>query len=150
MREAEQIADQLWRSLQGPAWHGPALLELLGDVNAAEAASHPVAASHSIWELVGHVTAWSRFVEHRLRGEEYEVSEAANFPAPAEVSEGAWEASRGRLVAATEALRKEILQLDEVQLGERVKPRKWARFRNTFCCTGSCSTICTMPARSLY
>jgi uncharacterized damage-inducible protein DinB len=60
-------------------------------------------------------------VERRLRGEEYNVSEAENFPAPAELSEVAWEASRGRLVAATEALRKEILQLDEVQLGERVK-----------------------------
>ena len=121
MRESERIADQLWRCLQGPAWHGPALMKLLEDVTADEAAARPVAAGHSIWELVGHVTAWSRFVEHQLRGEKYEISEAANFPSPAEVSEAAWEASRGRLVAATEALRKEILPLDEIQLVERVK-----------------------------
>jgi uncharacterized damage-inducible protein DinB len=121
MSEPERIADQLRRSLQGKAWHGPALMELLGDVNAEEAAARPVAAGHSIWELVEHVTAWSRFVERRLRGEEYNVSEAENFPAPAELSEVAWEASRGRLVAATEALRKEILLLDEARLGERVK-----------------------------
>jgi hypothetical protein len=50
-------------------------MELLRDVEAEEAAARPVTAAHSIWELVGHSTAWSRFVERRLLGEEYKVSE---------------------------------------------------------------------------
>jgi uncharacterized damage-inducible protein DinB len=120
MREAERIADQLWCSLQGEAWHGPALMELLHDVEAEEAAARPVAAAHSIWELVGHGTAWSRFVERRLQGEDYKVNEAENFPVVADRSETAWEESRRRLVAVTEAVRERILRLDEAQFGDIV------------------------------
>jgi uncharacterized damage-inducible protein DinB len=124
MREVERIADQLWRSLQGEAWHGPALMELLRDVKAAEAIEHPVSGAHSIWELVGHATAWSRFVERRLQRDEYVVSDAENFPAVADVSEGAWEESVRRLVAVTEELRDRILVLDEDQLEQTVVGKK--------------------------
>lgn len=120
MRETERIADQLWRSVHGAAWHGPALMELLRDVEAGEAAARPVAAAHSIWELVSHATAWSRFVERRLQGGDYKVSEAENFPAVADVSEAAWEECRRRLVAVNEAVRERILGLDESQLGDIV------------------------------
>jgi uncharacterized damage-inducible protein DinB len=126
MREAERIADQLRRSLQGEAWHGPALLELLRDVKAEEAAARPVAGAHSIWDLVDHATAWSLFVERRLRGEEYDVSDAENFPAGAEVSEACWEESRGRLIAATEAVRERVMRLDEAQLAHTVAGKKFS------------------------
>lgn len=124
MREAERIADQLWRSLQGEAWHGPALMELLRDVKAAEAAARPVSATHSIWELVGHATAWTRFVERRLLGEEYDVSDAENFPAVADGSEAAWEESLRRLVAVTETVREAVLRLDESHLEHTVAGKK--------------------------
>ncbi|MGA2262460.1 MAG: hypothetical protein ABSH28_13620 [Acidobacteriota bacterium] len=38
MTEVERIADQLQRSMEGNAWHGPALLEVLEGVTAEEAA----------------------------------------------------------------------------------------------------------------
>jgi hypothetical protein len=41
--ESTSIADQLRRAFDGGAWHGPALLELLKDVNAATAAAKPLA-----------------------------------------------------------------------------------------------------------
>jgi uncharacterized damage-inducible protein DinB len=126
MRETERIAGQLERSLQGEAWHGPALMELLRDVTAAEAAARPIASAHSIWELVDHVTAWLRFTERRLEGAEYEVSDAENFPVVANGSEAAWEASRGRLVGATEALRDKVLRLDETQLEDAVAGKKFS------------------------
>jgi uncharacterized damage-inducible protein DinB len=95
-------------------------MELLRDVEAEEAAARPVTAAHSIWELVGHATAWSRFVERRLLGEGYKVSEAENFPAVVDRSETAWEESRRGLVAVTETVRDRILHLDEAQLSDIV------------------------------
>jgi hypothetical protein len=50
--ESALIADQLRRAFKGDAWHGPALLELLDDVDAATAAAKPLPDVHSIWELV--------------------------------------------------------------------------------------------------
>jgi hypothetical protein len=37
MNEVERIADQLRRAVEGKAWHGPALLELLEGMSAEEA-----------------------------------------------------------------------------------------------------------------
>ena len=56
--EGARIADQLRRAFYGSAWHGPAVLELLKDVDAATAAAKPLAEVHSIWELVLHIAVW--------------------------------------------------------------------------------------------
>ena len=46
--------------LMETAWHGPSLLELLEDVDAATAAAKPIPNVHSIWELLLHVAVWDR------------------------------------------------------------------------------------------
>ena len=51
-----RLADQLERSFRGGAWHGPALMEVLAGVDAAVARWHPEPASHSIADIVGHLT----------------------------------------------------------------------------------------------
>ena len=53
--EPALIADQLRRAFEGDAWHGPALLELLQDVDSTTAAAKPLRNVHSIWELVLHI-----------------------------------------------------------------------------------------------
>ncbi len=58
MTEVERILDQFRRAFEGNAWHGPALLELLGGVSSADAAARPIPSAHSIWELVLHIAAW--------------------------------------------------------------------------------------------
>ena len=55
---AARLADQLRRAFDGSAWHGPALIELLQDVDAATAAAKPLPEVHSIWELVLHIAVW--------------------------------------------------------------------------------------------
>jgi hypothetical protein len=37
INEVERIADQLRRAVEGEAWHGPALLELIEGMSAEEA-----------------------------------------------------------------------------------------------------------------
>src|SRR5262249_38103582 len=68
MTEVERILDQLRRSHQGEAWHGPSLRELLEGVTAAQAA-RKTSEAHSIWEIVFHITAWERVGVARLKGE---------------------------------------------------------------------------------
>lgn len=62
------LRDELRRSLHGPAWHGPAILETLHDVSPREAQTRPVAGAHSIAELAYHALAWVEEVTRRLGG----------------------------------------------------------------------------------
>src|SRR5271154_6855463 len=78
--EAARIADQLRRAFDGDAWHGPALLELLKDIDAPTAAAKPLPNVHSIWELVLHIAVWDRVACRRLSGEKYQPTGDANFP----------------------------------------------------------------------
>ena len=68
MREVERLQRELQATLDGDPWYGPALWTLLDGVDAAAAAAHPVKGSHSIWELVAHMTAWTNETGRRIQG----------------------------------------------------------------------------------
>ncbi len=111
MREIAGIIDQLHRSLEGDAWHGPSIREILQDLTATQAAAHPVSGGHSIWELVHHVTAWVRAVRSRVLGNVCELEGEADWPPVRDTSEPAWMAafeelrrSQSELVATLETL----------------------------------------------
>jgi uncharacterized damage-inducible protein DinB len=89
--ENKRIQDQLERAFAGQAWHGPSVLELIADVDAASAAAHPITGAHSIWELVLHIAAWDRAVTLRLGGDRGAVSEEENFPIIEDTSEASWQ-----------------------------------------------------------
>src|SRR5689334_8051195 len=91
MTELERIADQLHRAYAGPAWHGPAVLEVLEGVNAAVAAKRPIPNAHTIWELVHHIGAWADIPRRRILGEQFEITGEINFPPVAETTEDAWQ-----------------------------------------------------------
>ena len=88
--EAGRIADQLRRAFYGSAWHGPALVELLHDVDATTAAAKPLPGVHSIWELVLHVSAWDGAGLERLAGRKCQLKGAKNFPPVPQATEMAW------------------------------------------------------------
>jgi uncharacterized damage-inducible protein DinB len=92
MSESARIADQLRHAFNGDAWHGPALLELLADIEAATAAAHPFPDTHSIWELVLHIAAWDEAVERRIAaGKAVTLKDAQNFPPVKIKTKAAWE-----------------------------------------------------------
>jgi DinB superfamily len=66
--ECSRIADQLTSTLNGEAWYGDSLREILKDVTAAQALAHPIPSAHSIWELVLHVEAWCKLADGAMRG----------------------------------------------------------------------------------
>ena len=115
MREADRIADQLRRALEGDAWHGPSLAELLMDLRADHAGARPIADAHSIWGLTRHLTSWTAMARRRLKaGAHIEMPEEENFPAPSED----WAADRAALFAETRALADDAAQLTEAELNK--------------------------------
>jgi uncharacterized damage-inducible protein DinB len=80
--ESARIAEQLRRMYYGPAWHGPALKEILAGVDEQRAQVRALAGTHTIWELVLHVAAWMRIGRERLSATSLRhPSEEENWPA---------------------------------------------------------------------
>ena len=120
MTEIERVVDQLNRAFAGEAWHGPAVFEVLEGITAQQAAAHPLAGGHSIWELALHITAWTRAGSRRLHGDRAQLTDAENFPAVTDSGEQAWEETRGSIKQAHEELRSAILLLDDSRLDQPI------------------------------
>jgi uncharacterized damage-inducible protein DinB len=123
--EAALIADQLRRAFDGSAWHGPALLELLEDVDAATAAARPLPNVHSIWELVLHIAAWDGAALHRLDGQKSQPGGSDNFPAVPRVSDAAWRKAIAATRRTHNALVKKVSVLPDERLRDRVPGKRY-------------------------
>jgi uncharacterized damage-inducible protein DinB len=126
MSDAARIAEQLRNAFEGNAWHGPALLELLVDVDPATAASHPLPETHSIWELVLHVAAWDDAVNRRIvERKALQLKAAQNFPPVKDKSSAAWKKAIAELKKTHAALVKTAAGLSDKRLSERVPGKKY-------------------------
>ncbi len=80
--EIQHILSLLKSTFEKNAWYGPSVKEVLNDIT-PEQATHQINNTHSIIELVAHMTAWRIFVVKKLEGDtEYKVSDEVNFPKP--------------------------------------------------------------------
>ena len=126
MSESARIAGQLRHAFDGDAWHGPALLELLADVDAATAASHPLPDVHSIWELVLHIAAWDQAVNRRMvAGKAIALNDAQNFPPVKIKTRAAWKKAIAHLSKTHNALIKTVAALPDSRLQERVPGKNY-------------------------
>lgn len=117
MQTAHELADLLERSFHGGAWHGPAVAETLEGVDAAAAARRPIAAAHSIWEIVHHLTTWHEVPRRRLDGERDEMPpERDNWPAVPEPSEENWQQALKALRSAHQRLHTRLARLSDEEL----------------------------------
>jgi uncharacterized damage-inducible protein DinB len=124
--ESALIAEQLRCAFNGVAWHGPAVLELLEDVDAATAAAKPLPGVHSIWELVLHVAVWDGAALRRLDGEKFQPEGTANFPlVPKLATEAAWRKAVAHSKRTHNMLVKTVAALPESRLRERVPGKKY-------------------------
>jgi uncharacterized damage-inducible protein DinB len=128
MSETKRIADQLRRAFHGEAWHGPAVLELLKDVTAKQAAARPLAAAHSIWELALHIGAWEHVAQRWLAGEIAELPHLAgddDWPPVRDTSAAAWKQTVESLAAEHDRLVQFAGLLDDLRLREKVAGREY-------------------------
>jgi uncharacterized damage-inducible protein DinB len=78
--ETEKIISLLKRTFDRGAWHGPSVKESLKDVDAAHAMKR-LANTHSVIELVAHMTSWRKYVINRIQGNNsFTVTDEMNFP----------------------------------------------------------------------
>ncbi len=68
-------------------------MELLQGIDAKAAAARPLAAAHSIWELVLHIAAWEKVAIRRIHGEALTLTGEQNFVHVSEASEETWQAA---------------------------------------------------------
>lgn len=127
MSEVKHIRVQLRHIYRGPAWHGPAIRELLEGVNAETAAARPIAGAHSIWELVLHMAYWRRAATAALGGAtiDPEPPMHENFPPVDDTSEEAWEQAQAVLEESQKQLVAALKTFDGARLDEHVGNREY-------------------------
>jgi uncharacterized damage-inducible protein DinB len=123
--ECAGIADQLQRAFYGNAWHGPAVMELLEDVDAAAASAKPLPNVHSIWELLLHVAVWDAAALTRLAGSKCQPSGDANFPSVWKPTDGAWRKAISDAKRTHDRLVKTVSGLSDQRLRQRVPGKRY-------------------------
>lgn len=123
MKETQRIADQVRRSLEGPAWHGPALLEVLEGVTPKQASTRPLSHGKTIWELVLHAIVWQDAVRAHLAGRwpKIALSGPRDWPPMPSPTAAAWRATLARLRRTNRALAAAALAFPAAQLERPLK-----------------------------
>ncbi len=128
MTEIERLQDQLRRGYEGEAWHGPALRELLADVDAETAAARPIADAHTIWELVLHITAWQDAARRRLEGEPARLSDEEDWPPVLDVGDEAWSDTLAAMEVTHRRLTEAVGGLAESDLNDQVNEQEYSAY----------------------
>ncbi len=103
--EIVRIKDQMHKTFYSDAWHGGSVMEFLSEIGAEEAASRPLKARHSIWELVPHMETWKRVARKAVEGEKMgRISPEEDWPPIEDVSEESWAQTVESLKEEHEAL----------------------------------------------
>ena len=127
MAEIERLYDQLRRSYEGEAWHGPSIREALAGVSAEQASRRSIAGAHSVWELVHHIAAWQGIAIRRLRGEACaHVPPEQDWPPVEETSPEAWAKALEHLERTERELEKRVRALPEERLTGLVTGHKYS------------------------
>jgi hypothetical protein len=120
--EIARLEDQLRLALEGKAWHGPSVLEVLAGVSAEQASSHPIPGAHSIWELVLHIGSDYALVLRRLAGDGRQVKPEEDWtPCPPPTAEN-WQQAVESLYQLNQQLREAVHAFPVEQLDEQLCP----------------------------
>ena len=99
---------------------------LVPEPDARTAAAHPLAEGHSLWEILNHVTAWTRAVQRRLNGEAVELTGADDWPPVSDASDAAWQAAVESFRAAQQDLLAKLKSMSNDELGMFAPGQKYS------------------------
>ena len=120
--ELNRLNAQLGKALEGDAWHGPSVLETLEGVTVEQAAAHPIAGAHSIWELVLHLCGTYDLVLRRLGGDGRQLTESEDWPSTPETTAENWGDSIRTLKQLNEDLRHAVRNFPIERLDKPLVP----------------------------
>lgn len=96
----EALRDDLKQVYDGDPWHSSSIAAVLKGVDARTAGRRALPGAHTIWELVLHMTGWTREVTSRVRGNDA-ADPQEDWPAqPMKFSEADWRSVQEDLRAA--------------------------------------------------
>jgi uncharacterized damage-inducible protein DinB len=127
-RELERLEEQLQRSFDGEAWHGPSLREVLDGVTAEEAAQHPIPGAHSIWELVLHLAGTYSLILRRLNGDATDLSPEEDWPTVDAPTAANWSAALNVLRSLNEQLRAAVRRFNQDALDHLMGNLKYTAY----------------------
>lgn len=120
--EVNRLEEQLRRAFEGEAWHGPSVLESLTGLSAEQAASHPIAGAHSIWELVLHLGSDYDLVLRRLAGDGRQLTAAEDWPASPASTEENWQRTLHEIKLRNKKLREALRGFPDERLDAPLVP----------------------------
>jgi uncharacterized damage-inducible protein DinB len=91
------LRDDIRQVYDGDPWYGSPITHVLNGVDATTAARRSFSHAHTIWELVLHMTAWTREVTSRVRGNNAADPLEDWPPQPAPPTESGWRAAQNDL-----------------------------------------------------
>jgi uncharacterized damage-inducible protein DinB len=97
-------------------------LEVLEGVTAAQAAAHPIAGAHSIWELVLHLCSDYSLVLRRLGGDGRQLTQSEDWATAPEPSAENWSDSIRVLKQFNKDLRQAVRNFPRERLDEPLVP----------------------------
>lgn len=113
--EIQHILALLKSTFEKKAWYGPPVKVVLKDITPIQS-THRINNTHSIIELVAHMTAWRVFAVKKLEGDlEYTVTDEMNFPIPPD-----WDTTRKALYDSQAKLEEAIRRFDPALLHQPV------------------------------
>jgi uncharacterized damage-inducible protein DinB len=118
MSDVERILKHYDGVLNGNAWHGDPVWQILDDISAQQAAARPLPSAHTIWEIVMHMIFWEGVVTQRLAGKRAGLAEELNFPAMPAVTEENWRQTLDDFRVSNQSLRDALAKLDPAKLNE--------------------------------
>jgi uncharacterized damage-inducible protein DinB len=120
MSEKANIVENLKRLQEGNAWYGPSLRDILKNVSPEMAAARPAPGTHTIWELLTHISVWEKVFQRRLEGHAVNEPEEGDFPSTKDLSPAAWNAAKEDLESNHQKLMRTITELPDSRLNETV------------------------------
>jgi uncharacterized damage-inducible protein DinB len=98
--DLDALRDDLAKVYDGNPWHGSSITEVLKGIDPDVATRRSIPHAHTIWEIVLHMTAWTREAASRVRGAPAK-SPPEDWPAPRfGGGPAAWKAAKDDLAAA--------------------------------------------------
>jgi hypothetical protein len=127
--ECTRIAYQLASTINGEAWHGDSLREILNGITAEQALAHPVARAHSIWELVHHLDGWCKLACGAVHGTPIPkwpgMAKDEDWPPVTAKDEQAWQHAVQSMFASHLELVEAIKGFSDDRLGNKVPGRAY-------------------------
>ena len=133
MTELKFISQELRKTFEGDAWHGPSVKDVLDGVGAEQAAAKPVADAHSIWELTLHIAAWIEHSRHAIDGRPLplQLDTPEDWPRVSATDPDAWKQTAKRAFDSADDMVKAIEKFPIERLTDTVPGRSYD-FRQLF------------------